>query len=82
MAKKLAGMGAEMIGGRPSPHQDAPETPSASEVGKKAAQYGVNLNFRVPAEFRRRFRGYAASHDLKLNEVLIKAFEALVHTSV
>ena len=81
MAKKLAGIGPEMIGDRPNSDRDAAEATSAPEVGKAATQYGVNLNFRVPAEFRRRFRGYAASHDLKLNEVLIKAFEALVHTA-
>ena len=40
MAKKLAGVGAEMIGGRPSSHQDAPETLSASEVGKKPPSMG------------------------------------------
>ena len=80
MAKKLAGMGADMIGGRPAPSQDIANVPALEKV-RGATQYGVNLNFRVPAEFRRRFRGYAASHDLKLNEVLIKAFDALVHTT-
>lgn len=81
MAKKLAGVAADMIG-RPPQRQDAVEGPSTAEAARPATQYGVNLNFRVPAEFRRRFRGYAASHDLKLNEVLIRAFDALVHTSV
>ena len=81
MPKKLAGMGADMIGGRPSSHEESADASPAPKAAKAVAQYGVNLNFRVPAEFRRRFRGYAASHDLKLNEVLIKAFEALVHTS-
>ena len=69
-----------MIGGRPGPSQVAQEV--APEVAKGATQYGVNLNFRVTAEFRRRFRGYAASHDLKLNEVLIKAFDALVQNTI
>ena len=35
----------------------------------------VPLNFRVPGEFRRRFRMYAAAHDLKLNELLRMAFD-------
>lgn len=35
----------------------------------------VPLNFRVPGEFRRRFRMYAAAHDLKLNELLRLAFD-------
>ena len=34
------------------------------------------LNFRVPAVFRREFKTYAASHDLKLNELLVKCFES------
>jgi hypothetical protein len=33
------------------------------------------LNFRVTAEFRRRFRMFAAAHDLKLNELLRRAFD-------
>jgi len=32
------------------------------------------LNFRVSSDFRRRFRIFAASHDLKLNELLMLAF--------
>lgn len=81
MAKKLAGMGADMIGSRPAPPSDQVDLPSSPATTKPVTQYGVNLNFRVPAEFRRRFRGYAASHDLKLNEVLIQAFDALLNTS-
>jgi hypothetical protein len=34
------------------------------------------LNFRIPASFRREFRTYAATHDLKLNELLRLSFEA------
>ena len=33
------------------------------------------LNFWVPTAFRREFKTYAAAHDLKLNELLIKSFE-------
>lgn len=35
----------------------------------------VPLNFRVTAELRRRFRMFAAAHDLKLNELLRRAFD-------
>ena len=35
------------------------------------------LTFKVTAEFKREFRRYAADHDLRLNQVLIRAFEAL-----
>jgi hypothetical protein len=34
------------------------------------------LNFRVSAGFRREFKTYAAQHDLKLNELLRRSFEA------
>jgi predicted HicB family RNase H-like nuclease len=33
------------------------------------------LNFRVSPEFRRAFRTFAAQNDMKLNELLIAAFE-------
>lgn len=35
----------------------------------------VPLNFRVTADLRRRFRMFAAAHDLKLNELLRRAFD-------
>lgn len=35
------------------------------------------LTFKVSAEFKREFRRYAADHDLRLNQVLVHAFEAL-----
>ncbi|AOL21939.1 hypothetical protein MOU_20595 [Xanthomonas citri pv. malvacearum str. GSPB1386] len=35
----------------------------------------VPLNFRVSADTRRRFRMFAAAHDLKLNELLRLAFD-------
>jgi putative SOS response-associated peptidase YedK len=34
------------------------------------------LNFRVPAEFKREFKTYAASHDMKMNELLRRSFRA------
>lgn len=37
---------------------------------------GQPLNFRVPAEFRREFKVYAARNGLKLNELLRRSFEA------
>ncbi|AGF73951.1 hypothetical protein BAnh1_00580 [Bartonella australis AUST/NH1] len=33
------------------------------------------LNFRVTGDFRRRFRMYAAAHDMKLNELLCVVFD-------
>jgi hypothetical protein len=34
------------------------------------------LNFKVDAEFRRRFRQHAASHDMKLSDLLRDALDA------
>ena len=54
------------------PARSAPvaETPT-TEVG------GLQpLNFRIGAEFRWEFKTYAAAHDLKLNELLRRSFEA------
>ena len=40
----------------------------------------VPLNFRIGAGFRREFKTYAATHDLKLNELLRRCFEAYRRT--
>jgi len=43
----------------------------------RAGEGGLSpLNFRVPASFRREFKTYAAGHDMKLNELLRRSFEA------
>jgi hypothetical protein len=38
---------------------------------------GYPLNFRVPADFRRDFRVYAAERGMRHNEVLYAAFKCL-----
>jgi hypothetical protein len=35
------------------------------------------LNFKVPSDFRREFKTYAAQHNKKLNQLLYEAFAAL-----
>jgi hypothetical protein len=35
------------------------------------------LNFKVPLDFRREFKTYAAQHNKKLNQLLYEAFAAL-----
>ena len=55
------------------PRAAAPvETPIAADTDRNDAP----LNFRVSADFRREFKTYAAQHDLKLNELLRRAFDA------
>ena len=51
---------------RPSPKGDKAET-----------ALSMPLNFKVPADFRREFKTYAAQHDKKLNQLLVEAFAAL-----
>jgi hypothetical protein len=47
-----------------------------ADAGKPTETGQDPLNFRVSAAFRREFKTYAASHDLKLNELLVKSFES------
>lgn len=60
--------------GSAAPVADMPPRAPARPADDDAAN-NVPLNFRVPAEMRRRFRMFAASHDLKLNELLRLAFD-------
>jgi len=51
------------------PTRGAAASPKEDEAGL------TPLNFRVSAAFRRTFKTYAASHDLKLNALLKLSFE-------
>jgi hypothetical protein len=80
--KGAAAPAADMLGrGTPLPVPTAP----APEEARPAPQRGATregkgdltpLNFRVRGGFRREFKTYAAQHDLKLNELLRRSFEA------
>jgi hypothetical protein len=62
----------------PAPGKAATRSASrrpAAEPAVKEANL-TPLNFRIPLSFRREFRTYAATHDLKLNELLRLCFEA------
>lgn len=60
----------------------APPTATASAVNSGDDEVnGIPLNFRVTADLRRRFRMFAAAHDLKLNELLRLAFDAYEKTN-
>lgn len=60
--------------GMAAPTKDMPTRAGAAPATASEGS-GQPLNFRVPGEFRRRFKTYAAQHDMKLNELLFKAFE-------
>jgi hypothetical protein len=58
-----------------SPVVEPSEAPGQG-ASKEEESGGLPLNFRVPAEFRRAFKTYAAAHDLKLNALLKLSFES------
>lgn len=61
------------------PPKAATRTPARKAKAEPAEEKEANLaplNFRIPASFRREFKTYAATHDLKLNELLRRSFEA------
>jgi hypothetical protein len=67
----------------PSPDMPARAPVSATPAAPAPAKPEANLaplNFRVAASFRREFKTYAATHDLKLNELLRLSFEAYRRT--
>ena len=55
-------------------------TDGRKQAARKANQSEVvkptPLNFKVPADFRREFKTYAAQHNKKLNQLLYEAFDA------
>ena len=75
MTKKTAELSAGLVAvkGQAAPANDMP----ARAADPKSADTGQDpLNFRVSADFRREFKTYAAAHDLKLNELLVKSFQS------
>ena len=73
MAKKpiadLSGLVATKGAAEPTNLPTRAEAPTADEGNS------LPLNFRVPGDFRRRFKMFAAAHDMKLNELLYRSFE-------
>ena len=78
--KGLAAPAPDMVGRGSAtvavPPPDEPLPGALSEPSGEGEGGLSPLNFRVPAAFRREFKTYAAQHDLKLNELLRRSFEA------
>jgi len=74
-SKKTADLSPDLVAVKGNATADAagrePEAPPDA-----ASQSIAPLNFKVDAEFRRRFRQRAAEADLKLNELLREALDA------
>lgn len=75
-SKKTADLSSSLVAikGQAIPTADAPSRSPESEPAPSIAS--APLNFKVDAEFRRRFRQRAAEADLKLNELLRQALDA------
>jgi len=58
------------------PTRAAPPAPAPATKERSHDEALAPLNFKVPARFRREFKTYAAAHDMKLNELLQRSFEA------
>lgn len=62
--------------GAAAPVPDMPPRSAQPAETEADEANNVPLNFRVTADLRRRFRMFAAAHDLKLNALLRLAFDA------
>lgn len=75
-AKKTADLsGLVATKGTAAPVADMPPRSAKPTETTADEANNVPLNFRVTADLRRRFRMFAAAHDLKLNELLRRAFD-------
>jgi len=76
MNKRTAELSAGLLAvkAHAAPSNDMPSR--VAEAGRTRDAGSDPLNFRVPTAFRRDFKTYAAAHDLKLNELLVKCFES------
>ena len=75
-SKKTADLSSSLVAvkGQASPTADATGRQSGSSPALSTGS--APLNFKVPPDFRRRFRQRAAEADLKLNELLREALDA------
>lgn len=55
---------------------------ASNNLSKSLDEELVALNFRVPAEFRKRIKQYALDHNITSLEVMIKAVEKYINANV
>lgn len=70
-SKKTASLTSGLVASKPSASAPAPSGHVTREAAAGDGGNVIPLNFRVSAEFRRKFRTYAAVHDMKLNELFM-----------
>ena len=76
MGKKTADLSSSLVAVKGKATAPADATGRQPEAAPPASPRSAPLNFKVDAEFRRRFRQRAAEADLKLNELLRQALDA------
>ncbi|MFA5112411.1 MAG: hypothetical protein WC443_13450 [Desulfobaccales bacterium] len=76
MAKKPADLSSSLVAVKGKAAAPLDATGRSEEAAPPASTRSAPLNFKVDAEFRRRFRQRAAEADLKLNELLRQALDA------
>lgn len=76
MSKKPAPLSADLVATKGQAVVGSDATPRQPETPTESSGSSSPLNFKVSAEFRRRFRQRAAEADLKLNELLRQALDA------
>jgi len=73
---KMKALGGELIARKDkSQPEQVPAADAAIEPVKKVYQLGEPLNFRVKKDFKRLFKSTAAQNGLKMNELLVEAFD-------
>ena len=70
------GQGCPAIDMPPRTSLAPPQTIALPQQGRGGKGPLQPLNFRISSDFRRSFKTYAARHDLKLNELLVRSFDA------
>jgi len=75
-AKKVAPLSADLLVTKGKAAVGADATPRQMDPTPTSSGSTSPLNFKVDADFRRRFRSRAAEADLKLNELLRQALDA------
>jgi predicted HicB family RNase H-like nuclease len=69
---KMKAIGADLVATKARPAAPSPEPEAPA---RKVYVLGEPMNFRVSKEFKRAFKSAAANHDLKMNELLVEAFD-------
>ena len=67
---------AQRLAAAPQPHRENVEVVPVKKSSAKPVEILVDLNFKVPDVFRKRFRLRAAEEDINYVELLYRAFEA------